>query len=444
MAKAKKPASNQPQQTTLIVQQITQISVDRTMKDVAFMRDALRMAESIYYPNRTRLLDMYSDVDLDGHLSGLVQKRISTVCNKDWCFRCNDKEVEEVKTFIESSVFRDIIKSAMLSLFWGISGMEFVPGAEITFEPIPRKHIKPETKIITLNQSDQEGMPYEGISNIWVIGDKKDFGLFLKCSFYALIKKGDFSDWAQYVEIFGQPMRIAKYDANDIKTKDQLANVLENAGSSLAIMIPKQAEFEVMDGKTSNGDGQLQERLKNACNNEMSVIVLGNTETTGNDNGGSNAKAAEQGKQQDEISKDDVVFIRNLLNSTQFLNILKSYGLPVDGGKFVVEKEIDLVMLASRKDIDMAISGKVPVDDDYFYQTYGIPKPANYEALKQKMEDEKALKLQPPAAPAGKKPVITKDKKPAKNLNAEDEFELTWWQKLRMQLADFFEPARQD
>lgn len=423
--------------TQLVIQQITQVSVDRTMKDVATLRDALKAAESIYYPNRTRLYDLYADIDLDGHLTGVMQKRISAVLNKKWEFRRNDKEVEEMTTFIETAVFRNIIKGFVKSIFWGITGFEFIPGDKVVFKEIPRKHIKPEDHVIKVNQSDTDGINYEPLKNILVVGEPHDYGLLLKCAFYAIVKKGNFADWAQYVEIFGQPMRIAKYDANDLKTKEQLTDVLENAGSSLALMIPRQSDFEVMDGKASNGDGQLQERLKNACNNEMSVIIVGNTETTSNDNGGSNAKAVEQGKQQLEITKDDIVFVRNLLNTERFLSILKSYGLPVEGGKFVVEQEIDLQELTLRKDIDSAICKIVPVEDDYFYSTYGIPKPRNYEQLKKKMEEERQMQSYSYQQPEQKQNKNLKAK-PAKNIK------VSAWDKLRMQLADFFDQAHKD
>ena len=431
--------SNQPEKKNLIVNQIVQVNVDRTMKDVSSLRSALRTAENIYYPNRSRLYDLYSDVELDGHLTGIFQKRISAVNNKEWRFVKDDKDVDDInEKFIQTNTFINILKGIMNSKTWGVSGFEFVPGDTVEFKEIPRKHIKPETQLITINQSDYEGDNYNDISNVFVIGEEKDYGLFLKCAFYALVKKGDFSDWAQYVEIFGQPMRVAKYDAHDVKTKQELSGVLRDAGSSLALMIPKQADFELMDGKVSNGDGQLQERLKNACNNEMSVIILGNTETTSNDNGGSNAKAKEQGKQQLDITKDDVVFVRNILNSPKFLKILASYGFAVEGGKFVVEKEVDVNELFVRSQIDIAIADTgLPIDDDYFYETYHIPKPKNYDEMKAKQEEEKKQPPSPadpnPANPAKKKKKVFPDG---------GNMKLSAWKKFRHTLADFFDPAR--
>lgn len=416
-----------PAETKLVINEIRLISVDRTMKDIGKLRNALINAESIYYPNRTRLLDIYEDVRIDGYLTGIINKRMDTVLNKHIRFVIKDKEVEGMEDFIKSGVFRDIKRNILEHKYFGLSGMEFIPGAEVDFKPIPRKHIKIEAGFIALEQSMPEGIPYKDLMNIWVIGKDRDFGLFLVVAPYALYKKGDFGDWAQFIEIFGQPVRIGKYDANDMITKNELKKAITEAGSSLAIMIPKQAEFEMMDGKTSNSDGQLQERLKNACNDEMSVAILGNTETTGNSHGGSNAKAIEHGKQQMEIIKSDMVELLTLLNSKHFIAILESYGLPIQGGFFEFEKEIDINMLVQKIIIDVQVNLIVPIADDYFYETYGIPKPDNYDQLKKEMKA--AAAITPPAA----EPVVAKplDKKAS----------LTAWQTLRTNLADFFDPA---
>ena len=99
--------------------------------------------------------------------------------------------------------------------------------------------------------------------------------MILACSMYAIYKRGGFGDFAQYVEIFGQPVRIMKYDAYDTKTKQELKTLLTDSGSSLAMMIPKQAEFEMLDGKTSNGDGKLQIGLKDAWKKQRYQISGG-------------------------------------------------------------------------------------------------------------------------------------------------------------------------
>lgn len=439
-------AANQPKEVTLLTSEIVQISTDRSAKDVGIFRHAHISAESIHYPNRTRLYDLYSDIELDGHLTGIINKRIDTVLNKEFSFKRKNEKDEDVQNLIESNEFRNMIRNILYSKMQGIVAFEFIPGQKFCFKVIPRKHIKPEKKVITINQSDYEGTPYEGLSNVWVIGEERDLGVLLQCCFYALIKKGNFADWAQFSEIFGQPVRVGKYDANDDGTRIQLKKALTETGGSLAIMIPKQAEFDIIDGKTSNANGELQERLKNACNNEMSIVVLGNTETTGNDNGGSNAKAKEQRKDQLEITKSDLVFVRNLLNSEKFLNILASYGYKVDGGRFEVEKDIDITILQQKAIVDTTIVGasKLPVSDDYWYETYSIAKPDNYDELKAKQEEERIAQQQQfnnqfkEVEPDNKKAFSKKEDEKIKPKN------LSTWDNFRNKLADFFAQAHED
>lgn len=423
---------------SLTVHQLQLVNVDRTMQDVRKLIGALQNAESVYYPNRSRLYDLYKHIEIDGTLTGICNKRVDAVANKPLRFLKQKANVDGMEGFLKSMALRDIVENILRTRFWGITGMEFIPGAEVAFEDIPRKHIKPEFGIIAVNQSDYEGIAYDGLPNVMVVGKKNDYGLYLPCAVYALFKKGGFSDWSQFVELFGQPIRVGKYDANDLLTKKELGKALNEAGGSLAIMIPKQAEFEILDGKQSNANGDLQKQLTDACNNEMMVCILHNTETTTSTNGGSNAKAKEHGKQQLEVTVSDMAYVLGWLNSPKFLGILKSYGLPVDGGYFEFEQEADLAKLTQKLNIDMQVAKMVPVADDYWYETYAIPKPENYNELKeqQRQQQQPVDPDEEPEDGDGKKPPKGKKKpkgdKPPKAKLAD---------RIRLLLADFFAPA---
>lgn len=126
----------------------------------------------------------------------------------------------------------------------------------------------------------------------------------------------------------------------------------------------------------------------------MSIAILGNSETTTSSNSSGYAQAAVHQSQQLEITQSDLRYICNILNSEQFLNILTSYGYNVQGGTFCFDEEIDLQKLKSRLDIDIQLSNKVPISDDYWYETYGIPKPDNYDQLKQEQEERRQAVLE--------------------------------------------------
>jgi len=437
ITKAKSTVTKTEGTTSLVVQDIRVMSADRSRKDIGDFRNALQAAESIHYPNRVRLYDLYDDITLDGHLTGILEKRIEAVINKNLYFAdASGKRVDAMDEVIESEVFREILMLIMQTPAYGLSGLEFIPGPELKFKEIPRKHIKIENKVIAYNQNDADGKPYESIKNIWVLGKEKDLGYLLKCSPYALWKRGDMADWSQYVEIFGQPVRIVYYDAYDTKTKMEVKQVLDESGSSLALMIPKQAQFEMKDGKQSNGNGELQEKFKQACDNEMSIIVLGNTETTTSSKSSGYAQSKTHGQQQIEKTKSDLKYVKGKLNSKQFLDILKSYGLPVEGGKFKFEKELDIQALVSRLSIDKEVSAKVPISDDYWYETYGIPKPDNYAELKAKQEADKAAVQQ--QFQTSDKPRKNTEKKGKQDTTEEVLMGNSFWANLKSVLSDFF------
>jgi len=451
------PATNvmrAPEQTTdpIIVNNIVMRSVDRTQKDIGTWREDHRAAEAIYFPMRSRLYDLYMDVELDGHLTGIWSRRVSAAVNKKIRFVGKDKKpVDKMNELIKSLEFRKMMKEMMKVITWGVTGFEFLPGEKFAFKVIPKKHIKPEKKVIAINQTDFTGIPYENVSNIWVIGDDRDLGLLLKCAFYVLLKKGNFSDWANYIEIFGSPVIVTKYSQYDAETKKQLTVLMEKIGNSLKLAIPKEADFEIIDGKTSNGNGDLQDKFKDACNDELSILILTVTETTKSGKSSGYAQSKTQSDEQFEVTQDDVFMLLALLNSEKFLNILSSYGYPIEGGSFVIEENMKLADQQTFANVLDIVKNnlKVPVGDDFIYDTFNIPKPDDYNAQKLKLqqsseaapdpsEDKNPINVPKPAP--GKKGVAVKPvpgKDPAKA-------NLSQWQTFRIAMANFFDPAHKD
>ena len=439
-----KPALPDTAAPTYLIHDLTIVSPDRSRKDVQNLKNAVVSGEQIHFPNRVLLYDLYHDVwSMDGFLRGIIGKRIDTVLNKKLKFKDkDDKEVDDITKLMRSKSGRELITKILESIIWGISGVEFKVGKKFEWEEIPRKHIKPEKGIITKSQygnSAENGFEIKNLPFAWVVGKKNDLGLLLACSLYAIYKRGNFGDWAQYVEIFGQPVRIMEYDAYDTKTKEELRGILNESGNSLAMMIPKQASFQMLDGKQSNGDGQLQLTFKDACNAEMAIAILGNTETTSSSTSSGYAQSKEHGEQQDEITASDLIFVENCLNSEHFLTILKSYGYAVEGGKFEYDLDINLAKLKLRLEIDNIVSTKVPVADDYWYDTYRIPKPENYAELKKEMEEKnKQFQLPQPASNKENKKI----EDPQNKEDLADFSQPNFLDKFFKKLADFFDQAQ--
>lgn len=371
------------------------VAPDRNRKDVGTLKEAVERAESIHMPNRYKLLDLYHDVvTIDGHLSGVLDKRTKAVTNKRLTFVDEDgTKIDGFDKLIKSTKFKRLMEIIMERIYYGCAAPEFIMGAKFDFNEIPLRHIRPEKREIAISQFDTKGVSVDELPMVWLMGEPYELGKLLQCSMYALYKRSGFGDFAQYVEIFGQPVRVVKYDAYDKKTQNDLRKALDESGSSLVMMIPKQADFEMLDGKTSNGTGELHERLINCCNQEMSVAILGNSETTTSSSSSGYAQAEIHADQQMEITVDDMKYVEDMLNSDFFLNILAGYGYPVGSGHFEFERPRNLYELQARLNIDTQLAARVPIDDDYFYETYGVPKPENYEQLKKEQEERRKATL---------------------------------------------------
>lgn len=370
-------------------------STNRSEKDVGAFRKAHVNAERIHFPNRTDLYDIYDDIMLDLHLSGIIQKCFDEILNKEIYFRKNDKRDKKFDSLVESEVFRDIQTQILMEEMWGLSGLQFLIGKELQFDEIPRKHIKPDLGLITFEQSGTTGFDYINDPFIWVLGGRNDYGLLLKCAAYVLWKRGNWADWAQFIEIFGMPVRIMKYNMFDPQSKIEARKALQESGSALELLVPEGVDYEMKDGKEGGANGELQDKFRRAINDELSVCILGNTETTTSSNSSGYAQSKEHGRQQLEKTKSRMVNMLNKLNHPKFLSILKSYGYSTDGGKFVFERELDMQAVKEQMVvISMAKKLGTPVDDDFIYDVTGIPKPANYDELKQQQEQERQARQQ--------------------------------------------------
>jgi phage gp29-like protein len=157
----------------------------------------------------------------------------------------------------------------------------------------------------------------------------------------------------------------------------------------MAMMIPNTATFEIIDGKTGNANGQLQDMFVKAMDAQISIIILGNTETTSNSGTGSQAKSKTHSDQQKEILKADLAYLESKLNDPHFIKILQSYDLPVmEDGRFNIKSEIDINYAAQKVIIDTTLSNAgLPIAENYFYETYDIPKPG---------AGDKVIKIAPP------------------------------------------------
>lgn len=343
----------------------------REINDIGNWKSALRAADiGIRFP----LYDLYDSILLDGSVTDAINKRIEAITDADINFVTKDgKQSDVMENLINSLEFERLLESIMWSRFWGISVDEFSFSPEFDFNSIPRKHVRPKQKVIVRQQGDSDGISYAGDDMIIQWGRDDDLGLLLKVAPYVIYKRGGFGDWAQFVELFGMPIRIGKYNSMDDTSRRMLIEAFETAGSAPYMVVPKESEIEttLMSGTTN---GALYDDFRKACNEEILITILGQTMTT--QSGASLSQSQVHLAVQEKKHRADRRFVIRMLNK-HFVPLLEKRGYPVRGGRFsFVDKKDELGV-----DDLHTLSGILPIPRKWAYDKFGIPCPEEGEDI---------------------------------------------------------------
>ncbi|NJN27163.1 MAG: DUF935 family protein [Cyclobacteriaceae bacterium] len=351
----------------------------RSTTDIGQWRNAIKSADR---GRRSKLYDLYEDLLIDGVLADAVDKRIDAITNAELTFQREGEVVEELEELIDTPEFERLLKEIMLSKFWGISLLEFDFTDGLKFYSIPRKHILPDKKEVIRQEYDEKGISYEGDPFILQIGDDTSLGLFLKTAPYAIYKRGGFGDWAQWIELFGMPQRIGKYSVYDNESRRLLEEAFESAGSAPSMVVPKETDVEV-NNNGQGGNGVSFDDFRKACNEELLITILGQTMTTLD---GSSLSQSETHKEVEEgKNKSDRRFVQRVLNH-DLLPMLEARGFPVSGGTFFFPEAGESISTADRLAKDMQLNEIIDISEEYFYETYDIPRPEAGQVVAKKKQ----------------------------------------------------------
>lgn len=365
--------------------------------NIARYMASLQSASAIDFYNRTELYDIYhSIITMDGHLSGIIDKRLSAVARERFEFQRDGNPVDEVNEQIKSPWFRSFVKDAVSSKLWGFTLCQFKRDERgwITYDLIDRKHFDPVKRQVLLYETDVTGVPLEAFSNCLVIcDDPRGLGRLATCAPYALYKRGNLGDWAQFCQIFGMPIREYTYTAGDEEARKRLLADARKQGVNAVYIHPEGSGMTLHEAQGKSGTNDLYERFTANCNDEMSIAVLGNTLTTKSDTNGTQALGTVQAKEQMKITEDDVQFILDLLNY-DMADIFASLGVNTEGGEFVrveakyQDKQVQINVVSKLKEMGL------PMSDEYLYKTFDVEKPDDYDARKATIEAEAAEKAE--------------------------------------------------
>jgi phage gp29-like protein len=306
----------------------------------------------------------------------------------DYC-RCELSRLEDFDEALQHLALALGRNIALAELVWESDGgghriADIVPVdfGRITFDRLERPRVLigddmyegrelPDNKFVVHCPHSASGHPSRG-------------GLLRVTALAFLGKHYAMKDWLVFAEVFGMPVRIARYEpAATAEEKRELLSMLQRLGSDAAGIFSKAVELEIV-GTSQGGEAGPYKILCEFFNREISKAWLGQTLTT--DTAGSTGTFAaaqvhervREDLREDDIRKEGRTVRRDILRPlSQF-----KFGLdvPVPYFRRKLEQPRDLRELADVLAAAVNNLG-IKVPRRWAHEMLGIPEPAGSESV---------------------------------------------------------------
>lgn len=223
-------------------------------------------------------------------------------------------------------------------------------------------------------------------------------GLAMLAAVTWMFKNFTVKDWMAFTEVYGMPLKIAKYVAGSTtdEEKASLRRALSNVGHDAAMLIPDSVEVEVVSGRT--GTSPYLE-LAEYFDKQLSKGVLG--QTMSSDDGASLAQSKEHTKVRVEYAQADSYNIAATAQARVFAPwVLLNYGPDAEVPWAYPDVAPEEDLKAWSEAVVPWVTAGLKVSAAFTRQKLGLPEPEDGEELVEKPEPEPALA----AAPTGAKP----------------------------------------
>jgi len=191
-------------------------------------------------------------------------------------------------------------------------------------------------------------------------------------------------DWLVFAEVFGMPVRIARYEPSATpQEKRELLTMLQSLGTDAAGIFSKAVELEIVEPKVNTGPSPY-ESICNFLNREMSKAWLGQTltvETIGQSSAFAAADVHDRVRRdllEDDIRKEGRTIRRDLLRPLTQLRFGRDAPVPFFRRKLDVPRDMrELADVLSTAVNQLGV--KVP--ERWAHDTLGIPVAGDGETV---------------------------------------------------------------
>lgn len=361
------------------VDTVTKLMVDLVKRQKRIWRkelnhwQAARQARySVNNPSTHLLQEVYEDILLDGHLTGITSNRTLRTTNKNFVFTIDGVVNDDLTQLIKyKEWFENVIEWCHESVFYGYSLIWFSKtskGEIHEVQLVPRGLVVPEKKLLLYDINANQGIDYTLLPEVLLYGQMYDaVGLLEKAAIYSILKRHSWGSWDEFEELFGVPIRIAKIASQSEIVKNEVADWLNQMGSAAYGVFPMGTEVDIKENSKSDAFNVFYQKIK-ALDAEMSKLILHQTMTT--DNGSSKSQGNTHENTLEEVIYADEKKILAFLNN-KLVPAMRAIGYQIpDKAKISIEKTTD-----PEKQITIdgtLLSNGYVLTKDYIEKTYGV------------------------------------------------------------------------
>ena len=276
----KRPARMDVKKVIIAQQQL------RFKQDIEDWRKALDDAENVHNPNRADLIRLFKEIDLDGHLTGIVNAIKSKVKSREFAIYDESGEKnEELTDNFTQEWFYDFLDYFIEAYFWGYTLIEFGNIKDDAFESIEnikREYIVPEWGLLKKNlNSSADGIkflepPYDRWTLFVFPQAHQNMGLYNKVAPHALGKKNMLISAWRHAELFGSPFRVMTTDLRDSKRRYTAEKMMEEMGQAGYAVLDEEDDIQIHQQTATDAYKVFLEPYE-VSNNEMSKCIAGQT-----------------------------------------------------------------------------------------------------------------------------------------------------------------------
>ncbi|PKN71210.1 MAG: hypothetical protein CVU54_01955 [Deltaproteobacteria bacterium HGW-Deltaproteobacteria-12] len=361
-----------------------------------------------------RGLKLYDEVERDAHAGSVLQQRIMAIVGKEWEILpaksarklgrpAATTQEQVVADFVSQTLMdcnfdqarQELLKAVLYGhheaeVIWSADTFKKTDGG-ITIKKIMGKHprrfiftAERELRLLTRqNMIEGEELPERKFIT-FTYGDSDNpygKGLGQRLWWPVWFKKHGIKFWMIFLEKFGMPTVVGKYPSGTLSDKQkELMNAIEAIQTDTGIKIPDNMDIEFLEA--SRAGSVSHEQLCEYMDKQISKAVLGQTASTE----GTPGKLGNDQNQADvrqEITEADADLLDGCLNDTLIQWIVDYNFSGVTAYPKIKTYANANPDLTARVAIDktLVVDIGLPVAEDYFYETYGIPAPQEGEKV---------------------------------------------------------------